>query len=330
MDSSLISLVCYGNGYLAGKRWTAEPFGFSTKHGDYFFVRPREDAPDEEVATSPEGWFAFLEAAGAQGLRIAYAPDEKDRNRVWMMNGVVKAIEVLYPGQESEFWISYLAFPPDPNPLPPLPQFPRLQIGPAVRDPSLFMSWLRDAVTWPIQFAPAAMQRASAVHARQGLPSSQQKSWNYMHRLEERGPTDLHPLADLAALTADLHRALTDIRDFAIRTDAGFVDNFTGALDVLDARKPPTWSDLAPDGTLPPEAKRLLSACGEAWVFGGMMSWNDNPHSLPADPQERIAVEAEYDRVTAALYMAISRAMTDAANASCKTMPGASAAGQVR
>jgi hypothetical protein len=327
MDSSLISLVCYGNGYLAGTRWTTEPSGFSTRHGDYFFVRPRDGAPDEEIATSPEGWFAYLAAAGAQGLRVAYAPDEKDRNRVWMMNGVVKAVEVLYPGNESEFWISYLAFPPDPTPVPPLPRLPRLQVGQALRDPSLFASWLRNAARWPVAYARVSVQRSFAIHAKMSFRGPRQKTWKYMHRLEERGPTDPYTPSDLAALTADLHRALTDIRDFAISTNAGFVDNFTGALDVLDARKPPTWADLAPDEVLPPEARRLLSACGEAWVFGGMMSWNDNPHSLPDDPQERIAVEADYDRVTAALYMAISRAMTAATNASCKTMSGASAPG---
>jgi hypothetical protein len=59
-------------------------------------------------------------------------------------------------------------------------------------------------------------------------------------------------------------------------------------------------------------------SCAEAWVFDGMMSWNDNPYALPEDPQARIAVEADYDRVTAALYMAISRAMTAATNASCR------------
>ena len=325
MDSSLVSLVCYGNGYLAGKRWQYEPVGFSTKHGDYFFVRPRDNAaPDEEVATSPEGWFAWLAAAGAQGLRIAHTPGKNEHNRVWMMNGVVKAIEVLYPGNESEFWTSYLDFPRDPYPITPRPEFPRLEIGPALRDPSLFRSWLRDAAVWPAIYVRTSIKRIPEIHAKLSHPNlPPQKPWKYMHRLEERGPTDAIVLPDLASLTADLKKVLVEIREFAIRTNAGFIENFTGALDVLDEREAPAWAELARDGLLTPEAVRLLSACGKAWVFGGMMSWNDNPHSLPDDPQERIAVEADYDRVTAALYIVVSRAIVAAANSSCKVAHGA-------
>ncbi|WP_325704566.1 hypothetical protein [Pseudorhodoplanes sp.] len=87
----MMTLVCLGNGYIAGKRWQEEPDAFSTKNGDFLFVRPRDNGePDEEIAASPSGWFAWLDAAGALGVRIAYAPRETDRNRVWMMNGVVQ------------------------------------------------------------------------------------------------------------------------------------------------------------------------------------------------------------------------------------------------
>lgn len=324
MDYSLISLVCYGNGYIAGKRWQGEPSGFNTKYGDYFFVRPRDGGPDEEVATSPESWFAWLAGAGARGLRIAHTPDAKDHQRVWMKNGVVKAVEVLYPSKENEFWTSYLDYPRDPFPVTPLPDFPRLEIGAAFRDRSLFRSWLKDAAAWPALYARTSLKRVSEFHAKLSHPKPPpQKPWKYMHRLEARGPSGPIPPTDLAQLTADLKNALTDIHAFAIRTNAGFIENFAGALDVLDGRAPPSWTDIAPEGVLSPEAVRLLCACSKAWVFGGMMSWNDNPHQVPNDPLERERVNDDYDRVTAAAYLAISRAIVAATNSSCNVTHGA-------
>jgi hypothetical protein len=48
-----------------------------------------------------------------------------------------------------------------------------------------------------------------------------------------------------------------------------------------------------------------------------MMSWNDGPYNPPSDPGAAQAMEDEYNRVSAALYLAITRAALGAANASC-------------
>jgi hypothetical protein len=313
-----MTLVCHGNGYLAGKRWSRQPPDFSTEHGDFHFVRPREDGgPDEEIAASPEDWLAHIAAAGAQGLRIDYGPDAEDRNRVWMMNGVVEAAEVLYPGDESEFWISYLGFPDAAPPVPAFTPFPRLALRSAFQSPSEIGAWLRDVIAWPSVYIQDSIRRAQAFHTQRsfGRPA---KTWKYMHRLQVRRPTVAVAPPDLAALEADLRRALIDIRDFATRAQADFIDNFSGALDILEGRAPATHTDFAPDGTVPPEAVRLVSACAKAWVFGGMMSWNDGPYPPPDDPDEARTLADEYNRVSAALYLAITRAALGAANASCR------------
>jgi hypothetical protein len=311
VNYDLMTLVCHGNGYLAGKRWSKQPSGFNTQHSDFHFVRPREDGgPDEEFATSSKGWLASIAAAGAQGLRIDYGPDAEDRNRVWMMNGVVEAAEVLYPGNESEFWIRYLGFPDAPPLVPAFTPFPRLALRGAFHTPSEIGVWLREVIAWPSVYIRDSLRRAQAIHAQRSfLPPA--KTWKYMHRLQVRRPTEKVSPPDLSALEVDLRRALLDILDFTTRANAGFIDNFSGALDILDGRAAPTRTDFAPDGVVPPVAVRLVSACSNAWVFGGMMSWNDGPYNPPSDPGAAQAMEDEYNRVSAALYLAITRVLLD-------------------
>jgi hypothetical protein len=48
------------------------------------------------------------------------------------------------------------------------------------------------------------------------------------------------------------------------------------------------------------------------------MSWNDGPYPPPDDPDEARTLADEYNRVSAALYLAITRAALGAANASCR------------
>ena len=315
MDHRLIALVCHGNGYLAGKRWHAQPSDFSTENGDFHFVRGRDGAPDEEIATSPEGFFVYPAANGALGLRIASTPDAQDHGRVWMMNGVVEAAEVIFPGNESEFWISYLDFPDQPGENPAGPQpFPRLDVSTV----SQFASFVREAVKWPALQLAERIKRAHAAHSAGAQP---QKTWKYMFRMQERGPSENAAPPDLDALTQALRETLTGILDFARRNNADphFIEAFRGALDILDGRTPPTQTDIAPQGVLPPQAIRLLSAGTRAWQFGGMSSWNDSPYPPPGDPLAAKQAEDEYRRATDALYMAITKATIGAANSSCRS-----------
>lgn len=316
MDHRLIALVCYGNGYLAGKRWPAQPSDFSTANGDFHFVRGRDGAADEEIATAPEAFFAYLAANGAQGLRIASTPDARDRNRVWMMNGVVEAAEAIFPGGESEFWISYLDFPDQPGETLANPQpFPRLDAS----TPSQFASFVKAAVKWPALQLAERIKRAHAAHSASAQP---RKTWKYMFRMQERGPSENAAPPDLDALMQALREALADILNFATRNNADphFIEAFNSALDILDGRTP-ARTDIAPEDVLPPQAIRLLCAGARGWQFGGMSSWNDSPYQPPEDPVAAKQVNDEYRRVTDALYTAIMKAAIGAANASCRAMP---------
>jgi hypothetical protein len=104
---------------------------------------------------------------------------------------------------------------------------------------------------------------------------------------------------------ADLRAALEAIRAYA---ETAALDPwtawFTEALRLLDAPDPviPYNPDLAP-ASLPVESHRLLAAAVQAWVFGGMGSWND---VAIADATLR----EEYDRLSGDLYRSILAALT--------------------
>ena len=69
-------------------------------------------------------------------------------------------------------------------------------------------------------------------------------------------------------------------------------------------------SDLGPANSYPLAAKQLLFAAGNAWVFGGMGSWND----LGFDDCETNAL---YDRLSAQLYTCINTAVVVALGTAC-------------
>lgn len=122
---------------------------------------------------------------------------------------------------------------------------------------------------------------------------------------------NLAPRPTIAEATAVLETAARAVRDLARRIDetfwAGFLDR---ALERLAGDDPATPYH---DDVLPPSAeldrRRLLAAATGSYVFGGMGTWNDT--GPPPDDEE---ANAEYDRVTPALYAAILDAVAAAVN----------------
>ncbi|CAL8975672.1 hypothetical protein PROP_01744 [Propionicimonas sp. T2.31MG-18] len=115
---------------------------------------------------------------------------------------------------------------------------------------------------------------------------------------------------DVAQASETLDARLASIGEFAARQ--GFDDWlpwFQRASSLLDdpAPVPRYHADMIPVGR-PVEQRQLAAAAIEAWVFGGMGSWNDV--WLP-DEHER----AEYDKHTAGLYSAVVDALLAVANA---------------
>ncbi|HEB65292.1 MAG TPA: hypothetical protein ENJ02_07105 [Chloroflexi bacterium] len=65
---------------------------------------------------------------------------------------------------------------------------------------------------------------------------------------------------------------------------------------------------MLPSSGFPLEARQLLAAAAQAYVFGGMSSWNDL--ALPNDPE----IIKEYEEISTELYEAIQFAILAASN----------------
>lgn len=126
---------------------------------------------------------------------------------------------------------------------------------------------------------------------------------------------NLAPRPTIAEATAVLEAAARAVRDLARRIDetfwAGYLDRALARLAGDDDAATPYHDDV-----LPPSAeldrRRLLAGAAGAYVFGGMGTWNDT--GPPPDDDE---ANAEYDRVTPALYSAILDAVAAAVNPRC-------------
>jgi hypothetical protein len=122
-------------------------------------------------------------------------------------------------------------------------------------------------------------------------------------QLDKRFPeasTDL----DVAELT--LKNALKNIRDYAVEEKVGdnWVGIFSRALDILGSDEPSRAyiSELLPETGYGHKTRRILQAASEAWVFGGMGSWND------------LCGDERYSAVTDALYGSIIDGIITATN----------------
>lgn len=123
-------------------------------------------------------------------------------------------------------------------------------------------------------------------------------------------PATREPVTDLVSARIGLRDALRAIEDFAKTEDLGFwAEWFAQADGLLDAAEPviPYNPDLAPV-TLPDENRQLLAAAVQAWVFGGMGSWNDL--GFGDEAEQRVYLDA-----TRRLYAAVLTATAAATNA---------------
>jgi hypothetical protein len=120
--------------------------------------------------------------------------------------------------------------------------------------------------------------------------------------------------ASITEITAQMAESLAEIEAFARRNSLdGFAGCFSKAQNCLTADDPFSFvhhRDLAPEGTLPMAAARLLAACQAAWVFGGMGSWND----LGFEGGDQNL----YERLSDQLYGFLNKAICAAVNASAK------------
>ena len=122
-------------------------------------------------------------------------------------------------------------------------------------------------------------------------------------------PEPPQPAAGLDPIRRRLEAELERIRAFAAAHAPEWVTPFDRALRTLRTGDLAGYHrDLAPEGLLSAPAAALLDAAQSAWVFGAMGSWND----LGFDGVE----QAEYERVSAGLFEAVTAAISAAASAS--------------
>ena len=117
------------------------------------------------------------------------------------------------------------------------------------------------------------------------------------------------PASDADDARSTLRSALQDVEEFAQR--AGLHDWspwFARAAALLDdpAPSPPYHADMLPSSASL-DRRQLAAAVVQAWVFGGMGSWNDAGPTDPAD-------QHEHERVSTQLYDALLKALDAAAN----------------
>ena len=113
---------------------------------------------------------------------------------------------------------------------------------------------------------------------------------------------------DIAGADSDVRTALIAIEALARDIPgAPFADDFANAIDVLDGATPANPSlDFLHLTDLGADARRLLAASVQGWVFGAMGSWND------VGVEEGLS--ARYEETSEALFLALQCAATAVAN----------------
>jgi hypothetical protein len=120
------------------------------------------------------------------------------------------------------------------------------------------------------------------------------------------------PVQKLSAVKNQLKQAISQAEYFSRRPDmdlSNWATIFTNALGLLDSPDPKTASrsDMLPDSGFCLDARQILASAAQAYVFGGMGSWNDMGFEKPE-------VNKEYERITKELYEAVKFAIVMASN----------------
>jgi len=115
---------------------------------------------------------------------------------------------------------------------------------------------------------------------------------------------------DLEEARSKLWDALKEAREFSskLRSDM-WAQIFNKALDCYSATRPEFsyHHDLIPESYYSLKARQLLAAAEQAWVFGGMGSWNDIGFNNPLTTRK-------YNKISKRLYSSTLTAFVAATN----------------
>lgn len=114
---------------------------------------------------------------------------------------------------------------------------------------------------------------------------------------------------DIQSAYQDLENCLVEAQDFSMRRKFGWEKWFEKALQLLHDPSPvlPFYADLLPSVLKNIRVRQLLAGTLQAWVFGGLGSWND---VYIADS----SLEMEYQKVSKSLYKAVMQSVVSVTN----------------
>jgi hypothetical protein len=136
--------------------------------------------------------------------------------------------------------------------------------------------------------------------------------WNVTYgRVAEKEKLPLLQANGLSSYKDKLENILKQIEAFALKHSLhSWAESFHEGLEVLTSDDPISLiyhKDLLPPEGYSLDAKRLIAACSQAWVFGGMGSWNDPGFEDTVEHQE-------YERLSQELYETINLCVERGAN----------------
>jgi hypothetical protein len=120
------------------------------------------------------------------------------------------------------------------------------------------------------------------------------------------------PAPNMGVVKDRLRQAVSQARSFSERpeTNTGqWTDRFAKALALLDSpgQGAPFHPDMLTETGFGLEARQILASAAQAYVFGGMGSWNDMGY-------ENSELQKEYECITAELFEAIKLCTVAASN----------------
>ena len=307
--AQIVALVAHGNLFLSGKDVDLSTNSTLQYISSIKFVRYKsnQDTRGVEVAGSVSEWFAFLRSAEA--TRLWFVDFYHQRQDIpthiasAFSGGVSRAIQVDLP-EGFELW------------------FPKWETMGLINAGRKSVKQEREhhhkttLQKLSLLLCRILRCRGARNYASPAVSKSREdadledksKPWSVEYRGFMSPDSRALPMQEMRAVKERLREAVSRAKEFAQGTH--WTKDFTRSLEALESPAPVfPFPDMLPSSGFPLEARQLLAAAAQAYVFGGMGSWNDL--SLPNDPD----IIEEYEEISTELYEAIQFAILMASNA---------------
>ncbi len=306
--AQIVALVAHGNLFLSGKDVDLSTNSTLQYVSSIKFVRYKsnQDTQGAEVADSVSEWFSFLRSARVSRLwHVDFYQQRQDipaHIASAFSGGVRHAIQADLP-DGFELW------------------FPKWETTGPIHAGRKSVKQERERhqkatfqnlVSLLCKFFRCRGGRNHASSAASKSPEEagdegQYKPWSVEYRGFMSSNSCALPMQEMRAVKNRLRQAVSRAKAFAPRTL--WARYFAGSLEALESPAPVfPFGDMLPSSGFPLEARQLLAAAAQAYVFGGMSSWNDL--ALPNDPE----IIKEYEEISTELYEAIQFAILAASN----------------